>query len=144
MSSCFGTWAWRLELRPAPRIPVIHSTPPHCLALPEGLRLVLYSLLVCLLKDQDGLNLVWTYFSKSCLVSSDDRPGIPVLASCVYYSGVALKAVVCFLSCWGILSFLNMKSARPFGVSVFSLITLLHHVRKITSILLTNLSFFNY
>jgi len=31
-------------------------TPPRCPALPEGLRLVWYSLLVCLLKDhQDGL-----------------------------------------------------------------------------------------
>ena len=89
--------ALRLDFRHAPCLPVIHFTPSHCLAIPEGLRLVLYSLLVCLLKDHDGLNLVSTYFSKSCLVTSDDRPRAPVLASCVYYSGVALKAVVCFL-----------------------------------------------
>ena len=73
------------EFRHVPCVPVIHSNPPLCLVLPGGLSLVLYSLLVCLLKDQDGLNLVSSSFSKSSLVTSEDRPRVPLLASCVLY-----------------------------------------------------------
>jgi hypothetical protein len=63
---------------------------------------VFYSLLVCLPKDQDGLNSVSDSFSKSCLVTYKDRPGFPVCIIFILHCGhyVAMQAALCcFAGC---------------------------------------------
>jgi hypothetical protein len=77
VSSSYSTWAWKLKCGHAPCVPVILS-PPHCPALPEGLKKVLYSFRVCLLKDQDGLNSGLADFWREALA-------VPVLTSCRPY-----------------------------------------------------------
>lgn len=70
--------SWRLAFGQVPCVPVILFFPPRDPPITEGLRRVFYSLLVCLLRDQDGLKLVSASFSISCLVTYEDRPGVPV------------------------------------------------------------------
>jgi hypothetical protein len=53
-----------------------------------------YSLLVCILKDQNSLHSASASFSMSCFVTSEDRPGVPMLTSCVCYIYVALKTIM--------------------------------------------------
>lgn len=79
MSGPYSTQAWTLQCGRAPCIPVIFLTPPHCPALPEGLRMVLYSLLV-----QDGLNLGLADFWRQAICLS------VCLSQCWFHAGITL------------------------------------------------------
>ena len=57
-----------------------------------GLQLVWFS------KGYDGLNLVLTLSSKSCLVTAQDRSRVPLLALCMYYFVLGLMLYYVLLS----------------------------------------------
>ena len=51
--------------------------------------------LFCLSKGCDSLNSMSTLSSESCLVTAEDKPGVPVLSSFIYYFGNEFNVLSC-------------------------------------------------
>ena len=81
-----------------------------------GFGFFFFSSKFCLVPDKIGQGSLWLCFAF-------------VLSRGLFYVS---------LSYWGVLRFLITKSARPFGVWVFGLITLVRYVSKLICILLTS------
>jgi len=94
---------------------------------------------VCLSNVCDGLNSLSVLSSESCLVTAEDTPGIPVMATFMYFFGTKSKALLYFAKVKRCAKFFLSRNRQSFLVCmcVLILVILVHHVSKNICILLT-------
>ena len=135
--STYGTRVWRLEFGPAPCIPLILLT--CTTARPETDFLLTFGLpFEGSSWSELGFGFIFSNFVW-CLT----KIGQMFLWVCFTFL-LSRRLFFVSPSYWGVLSLLITKSARPFSVCVFSLITLVQYVIKTICILLTSLSLLTY